>query len=270
MSWWAKETETCWGGDFVHSLGLDVRTSWLQNPRVVFVAPTQAYARLTHAFASVDLITPTPHGPSFDFLGLVGDEFTKRDTHACLLKDLDERGPGFYKATNIKHDDLPAQFYENAKLFIDAAKSFGLHDCSFVQFSKELPIVAEFRVLVCQNKVVDLSPYLVVTPQGPKDYYSHLPKINSDGVAGFVERLIKSNPDLFSSAVIVDIARLDTGELVVLEANPVFSSMPYGIDLVLFLAALKVTYTQIDTPWVMDPYTIEQATKMRVLPVMVE
>ena len=258
-SWVADELKV--GAD---PLGLDVHQDYgfdvPSNPeRAAWWMPAPHAARLLAAGAPVKLLSPRA-----DLLSLLPERFLGRSVQTCTLEEAGFTRPGWFKAADVKNDDLPAAFYE-PDVFLTAARRI-LEPSSMVQFTETtLDILVEYRFYVNHGEVTTGSAYL---SEGVT-YYDGL--VTSEGftrcedfardVLGFLQA-----ESLAPLSFVIDVALPPSGP-VVLEFNPSWCAGFYGADVTEVVKALVTAAdpSNLEHIWVPDAYYQARANRMRPL-----
>lgn len=234
-------------------------------------------------------------------------EVTGRTVTACTLGDAAAgSGPvaGWWKPANCKVETLPAR-WATREDFVSSAYAAGLRADSQVLVSDHLDLVEEHRVFVLDGIAVTSSPYLwhhlavesgvagpvgwdqvpdLLTPDGSLDGPAFVAATEAAGwsrlsMAAVLEEtgklLRRAGRDRVPPVAVVDVALTTGGRVVVLEANPVWSSAWYGADLTAVTTCLSASVGASPVPggipsrwvWEPDPWLAARAERQRLLEV---
>jgi len=238
-----------------HSYGLDLPD--LPGP-LAWWAVTDWAARAHLLGVALDLQAPGP-----GFLNDVGTRLAGRHVWTGLVADL-AAAPlaGWCKPAEMKVESLPASWWPDVSDFAAACRSAGLGPDSVVQVCPvRLDLDQEFRAFVIDGRVVATSPYLIDgATWGPGMVSTHTASAGAfaqdvaDAVAG---------P---AAGYVLDVGRTSDRSWVAVEANPAWSSSPYGADMDAVLATvLAANAPSLTRAWVPDPYLLARAARRRPL-----
>ncbi|GAB2732767.1 ATP-grasp domain-containing protein [Nocardioides pakistanensis] len=247
-----------------HSFGLDVPV-YGDDPRdVAWWAPTEWAARALQAGCDMTLTAPGPH-----WLGHVPAPLLGRRVASGPLSLVGEHPAmsreGWWKPAEFKVEAVPAA-WRSAEDFKEACLRFGLPADADVQWSEPLPrVVEEHRVFVLDRQPVTSSPYLIDAATWHEQMRS-----NHDADAhAFATDVCAALAGRQPKAYVLDIALTAAGEWFVLEANPAWSSAPYGADveavLDVVLAANRIVGGDDPWRWRPDAYLVQRAARQRRL-----
>lgn len=171
----------------------------------------------------------------------------------------------FIKPANFKCPKLPAQWVTNYTAACVEIENADLPENSYIQISDRwLDIQTEYRCFMWKGNCVAVSAY------------AGDPAITGlDEVAGYyAESVLRSCPE-YPQSFVLDVARTNKQDWVVIEANPTWSSNPYecrGKRVVnAILAANSAWIDGSDAGkflWIPDPYVIREAKKKAPLPIL--
>lgn len=206
-----------------HDLGLDLPAN---ADALSWWCPMNFAARLLASGVDPAFTSPGPEFTAGLPEGLLG-----RRVVACRLSAAAKAGarwtasPVHAKLAEAKREVLPAKVYQDLWSFLREAEVAGIPCGSMVQLSDPVEMVTEARCYIRDRKVVAGSVYLDagVTWDG----FASPPDTGwAEGFAtGAVSRIVRQPP-----AYTLDVARLADGGLVVVEANPAWSSNPYNCE----------------------------------------
>lgn len=226
-AWVAEELRAGAAGriEVRHDFGLDLpviatTTAWW--------TPAEHAARLLRAGAGLELSAP---GPAW--LSRVPEELSGRPVWSGTLSQLGEAPrAGYAKAAEAKVEGLPAAWWDDTGDFAAAAAAAGLGPDAWVQVSPRLLSIAEeHRCYVAEGEVVATSPYLLADGSTYEEGWEARADLDHAGARGFASEATAALGADQPPAYVLDVARLDDGSWVVLEANPAWCSGFYGCEL---------------------------------------
>lgn len=248
------------------------------------------------------------------WLAALPAEVAGRTVVACTLGEAAAGAgltAGWWKPANCKVETLPAR-WSTREDFLTAAYAAGLPDESQLLVSEQLDVLEEHRVFVLDGVPVTSSPYLwhhvpnqaaragqlgpvgwdqvpdLLTPvraaaDGPafvaaaeQAGWSRLTTADVlEETASLLRVLARDRPEEVPPVSVVDVALTSDGRVVVLEANPVWSSAWYGADLEDVAACLAAAVQTHPTGagvlgrwgWEPDPWLVGRADRQRLLEV---
>lgn len=181
-----------------------------------------------------------------------GRQFLSRDIKLCLAADLDRESTilKFTKVADVKDDRYMPQVMSEKELYQQMDDSIFLD--AYVIVSDIIEDIAdEWRVVILDGKVLDSSRYRtdqlyfdMGIPEASKPEYRDVEKFAGEAAATAVG---------MPRSYMLDIGTTTSGEMFVIEANPIWCSNWYGNDVELFKLALTAEFTD-DTSqmWVPD------------------
>ena len=131
-----------------------------------------------------------------------------------------------------------------------------------------LDCASEYRVFCIDRRAVACSPYLVEGEAWSPMLHRHHASFH-DQAGTFAAEVLSSLPDAqVPPACVLDIARLPSGKLVVLETNTTWGAGLYGCDPVEVLRAILAANDPADDSWLWtpDPILVQRATAHLKLP----
>ena len=232
---------------------------WQQGDAVR--APGGLVAAAQRLGVEVRLAGPTPEW----FTGL-DPGITGRVWHLggpALARQVLEQGPALVKLADAKRRDFPARRYRDAAEFAAALPVGARPDLQLLVTNQWLDIQSEYRVFTAGSAALTGSPYLVEDEMWSADLGHHRESFLPEAVGFVAEVLAGLVGEELPPAAALDVARLDGGQMVILEANQAWSSALYGCDpdaaLVSILAA-NAAATATDSCWLWrpDPFALQE------------
>ncbi len=226
---------------------------------------TEFAAGLLAAGTDLDLVSAGP-----TLCDDLGEKWCGRTVHTGpweTMRDilLDGAGAGHIKLAEAKHFELPALWYARPADFAAAAARIGLPETSMVSYcDTRLDIRLEHRLFIADGQVAASSPYLWVDSDGSEHLFE----------PGFASRFDSTAAVEFGQAAVdamhscppgwvLDVAELGNGDLVVLEANPAWSSGFYDADSSgVVRTVMAANSSDPAWAWVPDPM-LKKAAKQR-------
>lgn len=207
----------------VHDMGLDLPE---HADGIAWWCPMNFAARLLASGVDPAFTAPGPGFTADMSEGVLG-----RRVVACRLAVAARSGqrwngrPVHAKLAESKLRALPAAVYPDLWAFLAAAEQAHVPPGSMVQLSDPVEMVTEARCFVVDRQVVTGSVYL---DRGTTwDGFATPPDSSwAEGFAGGVVARLHKQPPAYT----LDVARLADGSLVVVEANPAWSSNPYHCE----------------------------------------
>jgi len=245
----------------VHDHGLDAPLL-PDGFRAVWWTPGEHAARLLRAG-----IPFAPDAPEDDWLAQFPPEVTGRRITTTALNNIDTFATGsvFGKVAGSKTAKLPAGWHQDMAAFTAAATAAVPADTLVQVTWDRLDIIEEYRCTVMDGLVVSSTRYMVdEMPFGSIGFPEDDPRWNYRA-ARFIEDVLTSYPEAGRGTLVVDVAVLRGGQMVVLEANPVWCSNPYDADLKGVAAAIVAAFTRTVRPWVPDAALTDYAARRPVL-----
>lgn len=181
-------------------------------------------------------------------------------TPAQLLERF-AHGPVFVKLAGVKDSTRPARVYASLGDALNALEAPGVpvEHLGSLLASEPLQLAEEYRVLVVEDAVVDAAIYLDTHRRTAHD--AQEAGLRAEAMA-FARTVLDSVPTgAVPSAWMLDVGRT-TGGWVPIEANPVWSSNPYGLDLADVADAIRGsgrTQRDMALPWRVPAYWAERA-----------
>lgn len=167
---------------------------------------------------------------SFDWLANLPIEYTKRKIHFMNLAEASKIDvPKFIKPADDKCFD--AKVYQPGEFLPPEI----LPDTTPVLISEVVNFKAEYRCFVKNRQVVTCSCYLLEEAiADPKNWYDF--SASKQNPAEFVNEMLKS---ITSENSVIDVGLLSSGELAIIESNPIWASGLYGCDPIECLKAME-------------------------------
>lgn len=265
--WVADELQTAAaaaGVRLTHSWGLDIPAG---ADTAAWWTPTEHAARLIHSGVPMPLYAPGP-----EWLSSVPEPLTGRPVWSGPLSRIGEAPPrGFAKPAEMKLETVPAAWWEDTTDFAAAVRQAGASPDSWVQVSPtRLNLCAEFRTFVRHGHVVATSAYLHAG-ETYTDGMEADPALDHATARSFAQHVVDEMGQGQPPTYVLDVALAATGDWLVLEANPAWSSAFYGCDrgqVISTLIACRLPLGQAASPWLWrpDPYLSARAARARPLP----
>lgn len=236
------------------------------DPDHVLWAPGAYAARLMLERPDLRLAAPGPEW--LPILSLARPNLTGREVYLFSARESATWGDeGFWKLAETKRDIFPSKWRTADQVHFDASS---LPADSMLQYSPtRLTLSAEYRVVRNRNGYHAWSPYLDqhgVSRDDPA-FMDPDARLTCLKVLGFAASV--AWPAYFPFALDVGF-NVETEKWIVVEANPVWSSAWYGMDLGIF-AQVVAEAQGPDVPdeylWRPDPILIQRARLLRPLPV---
>lgn len=208
----------------VQDLGLDLDPA--DAPKAFWWCPQRHAIRLVNSGVDPRFTAPGPH-----FTEHLEYRFRGRHMVACILANAETLGsewahrPVHAKLAEAKLNAVPAAVYPDLGAFLSAAEAAGLPRMAMVQLSEPVEMVTEARCWILDRTVVAASVYLDhgVTWDGFEE------SRDTGWAVEFAGKVVE-NTGWQPRAFTLDVARLADDGLVVVEANPAWSSNPYYAD----------------------------------------
>lgn len=207
-------------------------------------------------FSATRIISSDVHlklaAPSQGWLSSLSTDITGREIFFRRLDEVSkENGEAFFKPAGVKIPALKAGFYD-AKRFVDLAYKAGLVGDDEIEFTfAKLSLNHEHRFVVLDSEVKTGSPYFV----DGEIYKPGMKSERSQIAESFAKEVAQEVKDLSPRAYSLDVGfDENAGRWVCVEANPLWSSGPYGCDKEIFVEALEVANSEGDwkpSPWLM-------------------
>jgi hypothetical protein len=250
-SWHAEDLAKNTIIPLVHEIGLDAPII----PDFVIPAWWSPQEYITRLILNDHKFTLQSVGPTW--ISTLPLQYTGRKIWSGQVKDYKlGKGfdSGFLKLAEAKSDKFIASWISHRYLVYDAIASGSLSDDSWIQISDRfLDIDSEYRFWILNKEVVTGSMYLASNgdtwdpswSQENQNYYEEAYHFTKETVAKL------DSP----TAYVLDVARLKTGEWVILEANAAWSSAWYGgeIDAVVATILASNDTSGIDKKYVWSP-----------------
>jgi hypothetical protein len=262
-SWLAKEVIDAaerigWVGR--QDYGFDVPN--LENTSAIWM-PTAHAARLYEMGIALPLVCPPE-----DWMSKLPKKYKSRNVTTTTLGEL-RLNPnpknGFAKLTNVKTDNIPAQWYENIQDFINLLEQNNVPFNTSVQISDtKLNFYLEYRMLIQDCKVGSYSQY---APEEPIENTGHIENTCIRMATEVAEKMKDYSPKTY----MMDIGfTLDpkNGQVspAVVEVNNTWSSNLYNIDPDEFIFALEKALDDSSSfQFKPDPYDSQIANKKQPL-----
>lgn len=223
-------------------------------------SPGEHAARLRRAG-----INFAPDTPSDDWLDLFSEDVLGRHIDSLALSDLDGDSDRtvFAKIAGSKNEKVPADVYTLSD-FVRISREAGIPPSTTVQITDDIvDMVDEYRVYVDDGVPVAVSRYLTdgVT-YGSMSFPSGG---DMDGACEFLREVLLTSSEASEGVSVVDVARLESGRWVVVEANPVWSSNPYDADPAVVVDLIAKAFAQPCRPWLPDAHLVDYAQRRPVL-----
>ena len=225
--------------------------------------PTETASRFLYAGVDLNLATLDAEWLSRVPRGMTGRTIFTMTIQEAILSGYKQHG--FCKLAEVKIPDIPAQWIEidyfteillQARVPLDTKiqVSFGL-----------LEIDTEYRCFVNNKEVTTVATYRNKNNIfGQPDFVRDLR--GEEWAKDYAKVVSKFMYDDQPISYTLDIAQLSKGRMVVIEANPVWSSNPYDCNKVEVIKAIiegSTTYNNQKThgkfQWVLDPYLKQYA-----------
>lgn len=229
--------------------------------RAAWWTPTEHAARLLHAGAPLALSAPGPH-----WLSQVPRELAGRVVWSGFARDV-PAGAGWCKLAEVKLEGIPAAWWGDTRDFTRALAAAGVPDESVVQVSStRLDIASEYRCFMVDGSPAAVSAYL----RGGVTWdpaWEGEPDPGAAQARAFAQAVGDTMGSRQPAGYVLDVAVLADGNWVVVEANPAWSSSPYGAD----PAGVVESVLAANTPaggqfaWQVDPWLVKYASVRRVL-----
>ena len=177
------------------------------------------------------------------------------------LREHFAKGPVFVKLAGVKDSSRPARVYTGLEQALEALTppDRPVEHLGPLLASEPLQLAEEYRVLVVDGDCVDAAIYL--DADGVTAHDAAETGLRAEAL-DFARTVLASVPAAaVPSAWMLDVGRT-TGGWVPVEANPVWSSNPYGLDLAAVAAAICAsgrTRHDMSLPWRMPAYWADRA-----------
>ena len=269
---WMRDEFAAAGVDFRHSYGLDVPRFEKSD---IWWMPQGYAVSLNRALRSRGLqeVRLTAPSPSFlDDLQRANPALIGREVNTLTVKEaklLSELEDGWWKFATAKVEQFAAQKMSHqdcAQWMIENQ----IPEESILQYTPTtLDIVREYRTFVRHGEVVASSIYLDHTMgedgSGGVTVYDGAiaDPSEQESLAAFVREALSlvDHPEGF----VVDIAFLQSGEQVVLEANPAWCSAWYDCDIVEVVETIAASFADPSHVYTPDAFLVERDARLRVL-----
>lgn len=234
----------------VHDLGLDLGLDLGPDAEQTAWWCALKFAGRLHATG----IAPGFIAPGPRFTTRLGRDALGRDMVACRMNEAHLRGarwenaPVHAKLAEAKRSDLPAQVYPNLDLFLDLAAETGIPGDSYAQLSDPVDMVTEARCYILDGQAVTGAVYLdhgITWDAFPTPPDAKWALVAAAGIAAG----LGAQPRAYT----LDMARLADGSIVVVEANPAWSSNPYNSRLDLVTDCVLASQSDPDSIWAWHP-----------------
>ncbi|GGM12496.1 ATP-grasp domain-containing protein [Nakamurella endophytica] len=197
--------------------------------RTAIRAPGGLVAAALSRGAPVELAGPTPAWFAGLDAAVTGRRWMLCDpaTAAAELRG----GPRFVKPADAKLPDFPAQRMHDPGELARAVAAVGAGPgMQLLVTAGWLRIDSEYRVFCCDRQVAAASAYRVQDEPWSPLLHTHRASFHVEAAA-WAAGLLRDLPDAaVPPAAALDVARLDDGRFVLLEANNAWSAGPYGCD----------------------------------------
>ncbi|MFA5566604.1 MAG: ATP-grasp domain-containing protein [Acidimicrobiia bacterium] len=237
------------------------------NP--VWWAPTEYAARLLHAGVAFETVSPGPL-----FMSGLDETMTGRVVHSLRFKQFKklvaagELASGFVKLSEVKTDLCPAGWYPDLGEFVGFGETAKIPDDTMLELSTtRLQLVNEYRVFVANQNVLQVVPYRLGDlwwEPGLIDVCDPLGEAAKRFAGEVVSGLGTNQP----AGWVLDIGVTHSGQWVVVEGNPVWSSGLYDTNPRNALVAIDAAFNAGPGGlwrWEPDPWLVTQAQKKVVL-----
>ncbi len=199
------------------------------EPGTAFRAPGGLLAAAIAAGTHVGLTGPTTQW----FVGL-GSEITGRAWFECrpdAARTMVAQGVTFIKLADGKHPGFPAARYFSTDAFDDAVAAVGgSAQLQLLATRTWLPIDSEYRIFTCGRQVMTYCPYRIQDEPWTPLLYTHRASFHDEAAAWAREVLDQLGPLDVPPAAVLDVACLENGRFVLLEANQSWGAGLYGCD----------------------------------------
>lgn len=239
----------------VRRRGLDLIEVTADAQSLLQVVAPDVAVRVPGGLAASALRAGAPlalHGPTPEWFAGLDPALGRRwqlvdaDGAHALLED----GLAFVKLADAKHQHFPAARFTTPPAFEEAVTRLGAGRGVQLLLTREWwDIESEYRVFTAGRAVLTVSPYRVLDE--PWSPLLHTSRASFHREAdGFVAELLAglSEGDVPPAAVL-DVARLASGRIVLLEANQAWGSGLYGCDPDLALDAILATNAPCSDRW---------------------
>lgn len=210
-----------------------------------------AYAARLHAAG----LAPTLAAPGWDWLSSIDPALTGRQVVSTTMDQLPD-AEVFVKPALIKLVGAPAGVWQS-DAFRAAALAEGADEAMRVQYCRQvLALDDEHRFVVREGEVLTGSPYRV----GGRSWHRSLTSQRSDQAAAFAASAVRALGDDCPVVCSLDVAYDHQAQRwVVVEANPLWASGPYGCDARLFVDAVEHANTAGTGRWAWRPEATQLA-----------
>lgn len=228
-------------------------------------------ARMKRAGLAPHLVAPGQKWLSTIDQSLLGRKVVTDSTVKFKNLDLPENSKIFVKPAEAKIDSLKAAIY-TFKEVIEILEKESIPQETLLQWTEDIiPLNYEHRFFVANKKVYTGSPYLIDGEVYTSKMISPVYNEAFEAAESFLQELGDNQPPAFT----LDVAlRDDTKDWVIVEANPAWSSGPYGADPSKILEVLEVACNAGNLEenkkwlWVPAKYLVERAKESPMMKIV--
>lgn len=205
-----------------------------------------AYAAKLHRIGLGGALT----APGRNWLSDIDQSLTKRFITTDRASQMPENIEIFAKPAEAKIDAITAGKYTKAEI-LEICKTHEIAETQLFQWTEQIiNINHEHRFFVAHQKIEAGSPYFI----DKVIYHRNMISPFYDDAVQAVERFIQELGDNQPPAYTLDVGRNeDTGEWLIIEANPAWSSGIYGCDPASVIKVLEVACNSNDPKWLWKP-----------------
>lgn len=226
--------------------------------------PTEHAVRLLHAGLTIPFQAPGPN-----FLNKLPNSALQRHIWTGPLQQLPQKDipKGFCKVAEAKIEKLPAAWYEDTEDFLRQANNLNIPSTTQIQVTPtRLTFAWEIRMFLIGTHIMGQSAYL--NPDGQTFPLTNVPDSLLNEAQAFTNETVNSL-DATPDGWVLDVGYTITGEWVIIEANPAWSSNPYDTNpkavFLTIAAATLPSATGTGYLWQPDPWLKQYAESRRKL-----
>jgi hypothetical protein len=139
-----------------------------------------------------------------------------------------DSGPTIIKLADAKHPLMPLRKYSTTQELSERLAAVGAREGIQLLATRDwLQIHSEYRIFTRETQASTVSPYLIEDDIWSFDLPHHPRSFHAEAQEFLAETLLTLGPDTPPGAAI-DVARLENGKFVILEANQCWSAALYG------------------------------------------
>ncbi|GAB17347.1 hypothetical protein GOEFS_028_00110 [Gordonia effusa NBRC 100432] len=216
-------------------------------PPDTFMWIPEHYVARAYAAGRPYPLTSTLHWPL-----AFGDQFLKRTVRLCRGRDLTSTDtPAFVKLADAKVAELPAgsgteDGLRQSLVALDALDSWTI-------VSELIDLVEEWRVLIVDGTAIDSSQYV----RASRSIETKLPTFRD--IEEFASAAAQSDPGHLPASYMLDVGITTTGDLTIIEANPIWCANWYSLSTENVKQALQCEFTSdANAMWVPDPILLRR------------